>query len=235
MDIFKRHKLVFWVISLLSLAHASIEARLNHIWRPKGLNIELHEQLLDSCRSGDLKKVKELHKKGVNLECEKAIYHTPTPFSREGCTAEFYTPLRIACKHQHTEIIKYLLKNGANPETAAFMKYGSSRTILEEAVISGYINIVRCLVENGAKINNGNNESPALLLALFNFNKEKSEEYLKIAKYLQKQGASFKDFEATLCCIFRRKVKTSLKSEMARLGSEEQLILKQKNLDSMRN
>lgn len=64
------------------------------------------------------------------------------------------TPLHVAVKEGDTELVKYLLEKGANPNA----KGAFGETPLHIAVDRGYLDIVKLLLENGADPNIQSNE-----------------------------------------------------------------------------
>lgn len=119
----------------------------------EGNSINYQELLLASSREGELDIVKFLLNKGVNLQADNK-------------------PLEAASIFGYSEIVKYLVENGANVTDNALI--WASR--------SGNLELVKYLVDHGANIH-ANNEN-SLLTAVVSG-------YLDIVKYLVERGANF--------------------------------------------
>lgn len=108
------------------------------IWR-KGFNKldskQLLEQLYDSCKRGDLEKVKLLIKAGVDLNGR---------LPKNG-----YTALILAATAGHLEIVKYLIRSGANLDDVD--KYDRASAAIW-AAHSGHLLVVKALFDAGADV-----------------------------------------------------------------------------------
>eukprot|EP00026_Physarum_polycephalum_P011355 Phypoly_transcript_11573.p1 GENE.Phypoly_transcript_11573~~Phypoly_transcript_11573.p1 ORF type:complete len:389 (+),score=56.53 Phypoly_transcript_11573:25-1167(+) len=95
------------------------------------------------CTNGDVEKLREF------LESQKAL------IDLEQIDADFYTPLKLACKNGHLKIAELLLSKGATAknETNA-MEYEEVKvcTPLYYAARGGHAGIVKLLLQNGAEI-----------------------------------------------------------------------------------
>lgn len=123
------------------------------------------EELIKACEKDDLEKVKSLIGKGLDIDLEY----------------KFWTPLTKASEKGHSDIVEYLVENGAkiNKEN------GHDWTALMCASMNSRFEVVKYLVEKGANINIKNDEGwTALMLA-----SNEDEEYLDIIKYLVDNGA----------------------------------------------
>ena len=124
------------------------------------------EKLIKACEDRDLEKVKSLIGKGLDIDLEY----------------KFWTPLTKASEKGHSDIVEYLVENGAkiNEENS----YGW--TALMCASMNGRLDIVEYLVENGADVNIINNAgNTALILALM-------DGHLDIVEYLIENEADVK-------------------------------------------
>lgn len=76
------------------------------------------------------------------------------------------TPLQIAAREGHVEIVRFLLKSGANPDDNPGLFVG--RTPLQEAIMKNHYDVVVALVEGGADVNkkNTNGRTPLDFAAL---------------------------------------------------------------------
>lgn len=79
------------------------------------------------------------------------------------------TPLIVSCKGNHTEIVEYLIRKGANLNIRDTQK---GFTALHVSAIMDNINLVKLLVENGCDINAINHENMTALkyLKFYSFN-----------------------------------------------------------------
>ena len=93
------------------------------------------------------------------------------------------TPLYLAAKKGHVEIVKYLLKAGANPVRALRGSKRSLGTPLHAAVMGGDIEIVRLLLAADVNPNLDDKDlGPPLHVAI-------SWDEIEIAKMLRQKGA----------------------------------------------
>jgi ankyrin repeat protein len=90
-------------------------------------------------------------------------------------------PLRWAVQEGHLNIIKILVKNGANP----FELDSQGMTLLDVACGEGYINIVKFLIKYGLDVN-------AISDGGFALQKACAYGHIEIVKELIKAGASIK-------------------------------------------
>jgi ankyrin repeat protein len=92
--------------------------------------------LMEASLTGDVKTVKSIIKQGVNLNK----------------ISDTNTALKLSTYYSHTDIVRILLKNGADPNIAGANK----ETALMIAASKGYIEIAKLLLNNNA--NAGSNE-----------------------------------------------------------------------------
>ena len=90
------------------------------------------DKLIDASRSGDLKSVERLLKKGVDIEARDGEYQS--------------SPLIWASYGGHLEVVELLLKKGADPNAVNKEK----RTALMFAAGRGFDSLVRLLLDMGA-------------------------------------------------------------------------------------
>lgn len=106
-----------------------------YVWRAERLNI-YHYDLMAASESGDLLKVSRLiEDKGVPVN------------RRIGGDGE--TALHRASAHGQIEVVKYLIKQGANPNIADHI----GNTPILAASYQGYAEIVKILIDAGADVN----------------------------------------------------------------------------------
>lgn len=124
-----------------------------------------YQKLIRSTASGSLLYVKEAIQEGANIN----------PINKN-CDS----PLIIASEFGHLEIVKFLIKNGANVNYQERKNYS---TALSRACDNSQIEVVQYLCDHGAEINmKKNNGNPVL--------KEFTDE--TIVKYLVKKGLDVK-------------------------------------------
>lgn len=93
--------------------------------------------LLSYCSTDDIEKVKELIDSGVDINGRaNPVWN---------CTDDFYSPLDAACQFGSTEVIKYLVDNGADVTS-------DSNFPIRVAASQGYAEIVGYLADKGADI-----------------------------------------------------------------------------------
>ena len=95
------------------------------------------DKLIKTTEEGDLEEVTQLLLIGVNPNCEKYVYWT------------FMTPLIIAARLGHQDVVQLLLDYGADPN----QHKNSVSTALSYAATYGYIEIVKLLLDRGADPN----------------------------------------------------------------------------------
>jgi ankyrin repeat protein len=96
-------------------------------------------ELLNSCRKGDLQKVQSLVESGADVN------------ARDN-TKEGYTALFEAIVYHQPEVVKYLVEHGADIEAKVHYWYDSS-TPLMLASYKGAFEVVKYLIEQGADVN----------------------------------------------------------------------------------
>jgi ankyrin repeat protein len=157
------------------------------------------EDIFEAVRRGDVECVRELLRRGVNPNIRDIYVRggSTTPFNiglylkrggvKEGglsksggycCSGE--TPLHVASRRGHVEIVKLLLEHGADPNIRDM--YGE--TPLHDAAYWGHADVVKLLLEHGADLSAKNKygETP-LFLAIH------SEYGTEVAKLLLERGA----------------------------------------------
>jgi len=112
------------------------------------------EQLCEACKIGDLEQVQYWIDQNVDLD---VIWDKNDKSKRN------MTPLRIAIEEKNMDVIKLLLKAGANVNKAD--KYGNAP--LYKAASTGQLEVVKLLIDNGADVNkaNDNGNTPLYIAA----------------------------------------------------------------------
>lgn len=126
------------------------------------------EEWFDAVESGDLPKVKKM------LSEDGALLHAR---SRDKETA-----IIKASENGHISVVRFLLKNGANPDDADETSAGQTPMI--HAVFNGHTKIIKLLLDAGANIEKKNNipgEGPLITAA--------QEGQIKVVKLLLELGA----------------------------------------------
>jgi uncharacterized protein len=95
--------------------------------------VELGKQLIDASQNGDLERVKELIKKGADLNVQNGFGNTA---------------LICSSANNNHEIINLLVQNGANVN----VRCNDGITALEYSILNGHKEISEILVKKGAKI-----------------------------------------------------------------------------------
>ena len=117
---------------------------------------------------------------------------------RDGCA-----PLFIACMRGHAEMVEYLIKSGgADVEQRGIYEVPDDRSVhfvtpLWCAAVSGRLNVIKCLVENGADVNAASDSgSTPVRSACF-------MTHMEIVKYLVEHGADIlkPNFNGGTCLI----------------------------------
>ena len=137
-------------------------------------------------KKGDLDKIKELVKNGVNIHCRSyfairwsaRVGHLEIVKYLVETGSDIHVdndgPLRSSVKYGHLEIVKYLVEKGANI-------HAENNYALFSAISNNHLEIVKFLVENGANINS-NNYGALQCAAIY--------EHIDIVKYLIEKGAN---------------------------------------------
>ena len=161
----------------------------------RGARLELHE----AAAAGDLARVKELVEKDVslaktfspdgfpvlalaavfgNLEVAKYLHEKGGDVNAVATNGSGYNALTGAVASGHTEIVKWLLANGAEPN----YRYASGYTPFLTAAANGHLDILKALLACGAdlhaKTNDGKN---ALAYA-------EERNHKEVAAFLVRQG-----------------------------------------------
>ncbi|MBH5362450.1 MULTISPECIES: ankyrin repeat domain-containing protein [unclassified Wolbachia] len=100
--------------------------------------------LIGAAEAGYLSEVRELLKKGADIET-KGI--------------DGYTPLHLAVKYGRLEVAKFLIEKRANVDN----KGNGGHTPLHYAVLNGHLEVAKLLIERGANINEKDNDDNTLL------------------------------------------------------------------------
>ena len=106
------------------------------------------DDFLELCKGGEVAKIEEAINNGANVNAVSYEDHRRDPV------------LTWATKKGHTEVVKILLKKGA--EVNAKNLYGSTALML--AARKGYPEVAEILLQNGAKVNDRNNYGSTALL-----------------------------------------------------------------------
>lgn len=119
-----------------------------------------------AARMGDLKKVKRLHKRGIDVDCRVT-------------GSESTTALGQAATNGKTNVVEYLRKNGADVN----IPQGIPRdAIIVRAVQRGHMDVVKLLIENGENLLHSTKYGYNLLYIAA------SKGRLDLVKYLVKVG-----------------------------------------------
>ena len=127
--------------------------------------------LIYSAKIGDIEKVKKLIDKGVNVNAYASITNI---FDRNN----IYTALMGAVRGGHTDIVKLLIKNGADVNLEDYIS-----SMLNSATMKGDVDIVKMLLDAGADANKQDIFSTTAL------NSAASACYFDIVKMLLDAGA----------------------------------------------
>ena len=135
-------------------------------------NKELNQRLMESIENSDAQVVKELIRQGANLNIQYEEWNNKTPLIR-------------SIEKGNDEIINLLLDNGAivNTQVLREEKFFET-TALHEAVFRGKYDIVKKLIEKGAKINAKSYGNTVLQYAI-------KKGYNDIAVLLIENGANY--------------------------------------------
>ena len=93
---------------------------------------DIHKEFFTACREGNLDMLLDSIENGVDVNLETG----------------FVGGLGVAAIHGRLDVVKLLIQNGANVNTAQKGK----ATPLQLAVISGHIEIAKVLIQNGADV-----------------------------------------------------------------------------------
>ena len=155
------------------------------ILKLKDLLTPKEERFLKAAENGDLKKIKSMLNKEVNI---KTLINA---VDKENNTA-----LILASKFGYHEIVKILIENGADIDA----RNNENSTALIEAS-SFYYEVVKLLIENGADINAKDNEGTTPLM-----NASTEDDYInyEICKTLIENGADInaKDLQGDNALIY---------------------------------
>ena len=117
------------------------------ILKLKDLLTPKEERFLKAAKDGDLKKIKSMLNKEINI---KTLI--------KSVDKENNTALILASKFGYNEIVKILIENGADVN---FRNNDNSTALIEAS--SFYYEVVKLLIENGADINAKDNEGKTAL------------------------------------------------------------------------
>lgn len=128
----------------------------------------INDQLIIAARKNDITKVRELIKKGANINATEKVIG-------EGQTALFH-----AASYGHTEIVKLLIQSGADVNA----RPSGRSTALMMAAWAGYTNTVRVLLNAGADVNSKDEKGDTALTEAVRKN------HLEAARLLIERGAN---------------------------------------------
>lgn len=127
----------------------------------------MSKEWFDAVESGDLPKVKKM------LSEDGSLLHTRS-HDKE-------TAIIKASENGHIDVVKHLLKNGANPDDHDETSAADTALIL--AAFEGHDKVVRCLLRKGADINKQNSAGTTPLIAAA------GEGRTKVVNLLMQKGA----------------------------------------------
>lgn len=130
--------------------------------------MSLDDELIEAVEAGHAKKVEELLEKGANPNIKTSIrwYHG-------------WTPLHIAVYERNLDIVRLLIKYGANINAKTYNR----ETPLHIAVYEGHWDVAKLLIDHGADVNarNNNGSTPLHIAA--------ERGFLDIVQLLLEKGA----------------------------------------------
>lgn len=151
------------------------------IFEKLNVNVDLSPLLWKAIEKQDIAAVKDLIKKGVNIN---------------GLNNEGWSSLHVAANCGNVEIVNVLIKEGLNVDQVD--QHG--RTPLMLAAKNAHFSVVEALIKQGADVNQSDKfgEPPLVSLAdglhlalSFPNNSKKVTDYIKTAKILRKHGGKF--------------------------------------------
>ena len=95
-------------------------------------------KLAIAAKNGDVNLVKILIKAGAKIDAKDKSQ---------------WQPLHTACVYDHIEVVKTLLKSGANVNAVIVNEFNVGQTALHIANSNGNVEMVETLLANGAKVN----------------------------------------------------------------------------------
>ncbi|KAL8853706.1 MAG: hypothetical protein Q9221_001517 [Calogaya cf. arnoldii] len=131
--------------------------------------------------------------KFARFDCIKALIHAGAdPNKGTGHEESYGCPLQAVCDHGNEEVVRFLLENGADPNTTGGNSWlGHDHTPLHMAAYRGDIAIVKLLLQRGADPNiQGGDLGNALMAAIFNAHRGRSSDgNLALVEMLLQSGA----------------------------------------------
>ena len=168
----KLRKPLVVIIALMLLGIAVAEVRNASHQRIR----ENNDALLIAANKGDVEAVKKCLGAGANIESElDFLRHVePEDYPDHDAAGNDLTPLILACRHGHFEVVKLLVERGAE------LNSDQVETPLNLAVNNGDLRLAEFLISKGAKVNSS--AASPLNLAVNNGD-------LKLAEFLISKGA----------------------------------------------
>ncbi|KAL8657464.1 MAG: hypothetical protein Q9226_001893 [Calogaya cf. arnoldii] len=131
--------------------------------------------------------------KFAHFDCIKALIDAGADANKGSGHEESYgCPLQAVCDHGNEEVVRFMLENGADPNTTGGNIWlGDVHSPLHMAAYSGDIAIVKLLLEQGADPNiQGGDLGNALIAAIFNAHRGRSSDgNLALVELLLQSGA----------------------------------------------
>jgi len=132
------------------------ELLLDHGAELEGPGSEWHSTLMSALTFGYLETAKAMQRRGATLHLNSAAGLGLVEDVRRllpGSRAEVrHSALALAAQHGHTEVVRILLDAGEDPSRYNPEGHHSHSTPLHQAVLAGHLELVKLLVDRGARL-----------------------------------------------------------------------------------